>query len=89
MLLVTKAAEVLQREFTGRRVKMLFVDGTGIGGPICDRLKQLGFKNVLEVQFVRRAPDRKYANMRSYMWGRLREWLSHGSIDAAPSSSRT
>ena len=83
MLLVTKAADVLQREFTGRRVKMLFVDGTGIGGPICDRLKQLGFTNVMEVQFARRAPDRKYANMRSYMWGRMREWLSHGSIDAA------
>ena len=42
MVLVTQAAEVLNTVYDGRRVKMLFIDGTGIGGPIVDRLKQLG-----------------------------------------------
>ena len=49
MRLVTVAADVLAREYSGRKIDMLFVDGTGIGGPICDRLKQLGHKNINEV----------------------------------------
>ena len=81
MLLVTKAAEVLNRRYDGQPVKMMFVDGTGIGGPIVDRLKQLGHTNVMEVQFGAKATDGKYANMRSYMWGKMRGWLVHGTID--------
>ena len=54
---------------------------TGIGGPIVDRLRQLGHTNVMEVQFGGRAPKRKYANMRPYMWGQMRDWLGHGCID--------
>ena len=71
MRLVTKAAEVLNTLHGGAAVKMMFIDGTGIGGPIVDRLKQLGHTNVMEVQFGGQAPDRKYANMRSYMWGKI------------------
>src|SRR3990167_9336917 len=63
---------------------MLFVDGTGIGGPICDRLLQLGHRNVMEVQFGAKSPDRQFANMRSFMWGRLRAWLPRGAIDVTP-----
>ena len=75
MRLVTQAAEVLGTVYDGRRVKMMFIDGTGIGGPIVDRLKQLGHTNVMEVQFGAQAPDRKYANMRAFMWGKMRDWL--------------
>jgi len=84
MRLVTLAADVLGRTYDGRKVAMLFIDGTGIGGPICDRLKQLGHRNVSEVQFGAKAPDPKYANMRSYMWGQVREWLARGAIDTDP-----
>lgn len=84
MRLVTVAADVLTREYDGRKVHTLFVDGTGIGGPICDRLRQLGHKNILEVQFGAESPDPKFANMRAYMWGRMKDWLAHGSIDAHP-----
>ena len=81
-LLVTKAADVLSQRYNGHSVAMMFIDGTGIGGPIVDRLKQLGFsRKVMEVQFGGTPPDRKYANMRSFMWGRMRDWLRHGSID--------
>jgi hypothetical protein len=80
MRLVTMAADVLGRTYDGRKVAMLFVDGTGIGGPIVDRLKQLGHKNVLEVQFGGEPPDSKFLNMRSYMWGKLRDWLPRGAI---------
>jgi len=33
-----------------------------------------------EVQFGGKAPDTHYANMRSYMWGRMKDWLLRGSI---------
>lgn len=84
MRLVTLAADILGRDFGGRRVSMLFVDGTGIGGPIVDRLQQLGHRNVVDVQFGGAAPDAKFANMRAWMWGKLREWLRTGAIDALP-----
>ena len=84
MRLVTVAADILARDFGGRTVHTLFIDGTAIGGPICDRLKQLGHKNIHEVQFGAAAPDPKYANMRAWIWSRLRDWLPHGAIDADP-----
>jgi hypothetical protein len=84
MRLVTVAADVLDRTFDGRKVAMLFVDGTGIGGPIADRLKQLGHKNVVEVQFGAESPNQKCANMRAFMWYQLRDWLAGGAIDADP-----
>jgi hypothetical protein len=81
MRLVTVAADVLGRTYDGRKVTTLFVDGTGIGGPICDRLRQMGHKNVMEIQFGAESPDPKLANMRAFMWAKLREWLPKGAID--------
>ena len=85
MRLVTVATDVLGRAYDGRKVDMLFVDGTGIGGPITDRLVQLGYDSrIMEVQFGSESPDPKFANMRAYMWGQVREWLKHGAIDPDP-----
>ena len=85
MKLVTLASDVLARTYDGRRVTMLFVDATGgsIGGPIADRLRQLGHQNVVDVQFGGESPDPRYANMRAYMWGRMRDSLKAGlAIDS-------
>ena len=84
MRLVSLAADVLARDYAGRKVSLMFVDGSGIGGPICDRLRQLGHTNIVEVQFGSQAPDAKFANMRAYMWGKLRDWLVRGQIDKSP-----
>ncbi len=84
MRLVTVAADVLGRVYDGRKVTTLFVDGTGIGGPICDRLRQMGHKNVMEIQFGAESPDPKLANMRAFMWSKLRDWLPKGMIDKSP-----
>jgi hypothetical protein len=85
MRLVSKAAELLDQGFDGLPISMLFIDATGIGGPIYDRLCQLGYsRRVVEVQFGGKAPDAKYANMRAYMWGKLREWLPRGAIRPDP-----
>ena len=60
---------------------MLFVD-SAFGAPIVERLKVLGFDNVAEINFGEtRTPDNHFANMRSYMWSQLKEWLARGAID--------
>jgi hypothetical protein len=67
---------------------MIFIDGGGVGGGVIDRVRQLGLKNVVEVQFGSKA-DRQagdqgtrfsYANKRCEMWGWCREWLLGGAI---------
>jgi hypothetical protein len=82
MRLVSLATEVLTRQYGGSRVHTLFIDGSGIGGPICDRVRQLGHFNAVEVQFGGASPDPKLANMRAYMWSRMKEWLARGAIDS-------
>lgn len=89
MRLVTLACDVLERTYDSRKVSMLFIDGTGIGGPIYDRLAQLGHgSRVMEVQFGATAPEathgQKFANMRAYMWGKCRDWLKRGAIPSDP-----
>lgn len=79
MRVATVLVEALDRTWNGQKVHTAFVD-SGFGGPIVNRCHQLGFKNVIEVSFGAKAPDLHYANMRSYMWGKLRDWLEHGAI---------
>ena len=45
-----------------------------------ERLHVLGYTNVVEVNFGAASPDRHQANMRAYMWNKLRDWLEHGAI---------
>ncbi len=80
MRLVTKAADLLAQY----PISMMFIDATGIGGPIADRLRQMGHRNVMDVQFGGESPDAKLANMRSFMWSKLRDWLPRGAIDKTP-----
>ncbi len=63
------------------KVAMLFLDSAGICGPVAARLRLLGYKNVIEVNFGADALNPKYSNMRSYMWGQMKEWLPTGAID--------
>jgi hypothetical protein len=63
-------------------IAMLFLDSAGIAGPIAARLRQLGHRNVQEVNFGADSPDIKYAYMRDYIWGSMKEWLITGAIDA-------
>lgn len=97
MKLVTKLVDLISNP--GRpelRPDAIFVDETGVGGPLVDRLRQLGFKNVYGVVFstaatgadgmVQEATGRpKLANKRIEMWWMGREWLrAGGAIDDDP-----
>src|SRR3990167_1878419 len=81
MQLAAWVIEQLNRTFNGRKIDILFVDA-GYGGPIVNRCHQLGFKNVIEINFGKAAPDYHYANMRAYMWGKAKEWLLVGGIES-------
>jgi len=53
----------------------VFVDGTGVGAGVVDRLLQLGYP-VVEVNFGGRADDREhYGNRSAEMWGLTKKWL--------------
>ena len=86
MKMATLVADVLERTYQGVKIAALFVDATGgsVGGPVADRLRQLEFKHVYDVQFGGESPDPKMANMRAYMWSKMRDWLrAGGGIDSS------
>ncbi len=83
-VMVNRLADVLSKEFDGRRIHTLFLDSAGIAGPVGSRLRNLGFKNVQEVNFGADSPDVKCRYMRDYMWNELKQWLLSGAIDKDP-----
>jgi hypothetical protein len=80
-VLTGKLSDVLTRTYSGQRVAMLFLDSAGIAAPVESRLRSLNFKNIMTVNFGAHSPDAKYAYMRDYMWGKLKDWLRDGAID--------
>jgi hypothetical protein len=78
--LIARCAQILRDDRTRYRVAMMFVD-SAFGSPIVERLRTLGFDNVVEVNFGGRSPDDHQENMRAYMWNQCKEWLGKGSID--------
>lgn len=79
--ILARLADVLGDKRKERRVSMMFVD-SAFGAPYVERLRAMGFDNVQEVNFGGPSPDRHEANMRAYMWRRLKDWLERGSIPA-------
>lgn len=80
MVLVARLCVLIEKE----RPDAIFVDATGVGGPIGDRLRQLGH-NVIDVQFGSESPNPKLANLRTYMWMQVLEALKAGlAIDMDP-----
>src|SRR6266851_4487124 len=80
-VLVGKLAEILRDARPGRKVAAMFID-MAFGAAIYERLRALGFNNVFEVNFgLTHTPDRTKANMRAYMWDRMKDWLLTGAIE--------
>lgn len=52
----------------------------GNGTGVIDRLREMGYK-VHEVWFGAKADDAEWANKRTEMWARMRDWLGGGCID--------
>lgn len=77
-VVVAKAAEILSER--GRnKVSALFGD-QAFGAVVLERLRNSGYTNVFEVNFGDTSIDKHYLNMRAYMWGSMKNWLTMGSI---------
>lgn len=78
MRLVSLITMVLDRH----KPDVTFLDETGLGGPIVDRLVQLGY-HVIGVNFGAKADDeKKYVNKTAEMGWRCRQWLIEGGAIA-------
>lgn len=56
----------------------VFVDETGLGSGVVDRLRQLNY-SVIGVNFGAKADDKdRYFNKRSEIWCRMRDWIQDG-----------
>jgi hypothetical protein len=75
---------VLDSNGIRRRIHTMFLDSAGISGAIGSRLHDLGFRNVIEVNFGADSPDPKYRNMRAKMWGDMKDFPLTGAIDDNP-----
>jgi len=54
------------------------IDSIGAGGPICERLIELGYEGIVEpVNVARHSNDReRFANYRAELWQEMLDWLS-------------
>lgn len=70
------------RRLWGGEPAAIFADGGSIGGPIIDRMMQLGVENIIEIMFGSAAEEKdKWGNKRAEMWARMRNWLEIGCLD--------
>lgn len=53
----------------------------GNGTGVIDRLKDLGYKKIHEIWFGSKSSDPEWANNRTHIWAKMREWLRGGMID--------
>jgi len=89
MTLAGRVAEVA----TQHQAEAVFVDVTGVGGGVVDRLRQLGHQ-VIEVNFGGKSdnapPDAEpCANKSAEMWAKMRTWLKTGGAIEDDADLRT
>lgn len=77
---IAKIVDLATTDDRLRRPDAIIVDETGVGGPIVDRLRGLlgDTAQVYGVQFGSASPLPKLANMRMFIWWKLREALRIG-----------
>jgi hypothetical protein len=73
--------DVLAKALTEQRITAMFID-SAFGAPVAVRLREMGFKNVHEVNFGGPSADAHAENARAAMWKALKEWLPKGAIDS-------
>lgn len=79
--LAAHCAEAIERY----KPDAVFVEGDGVGAGVIDILKDAGYR-INEVTAGGGAENKDaYANHRTEMWGRMRDWLPQGSLPDDPS----
>lgn len=81
-VMAMKLNDVLTRSYNGEKVQVLFFDSAGIASQVESRLRALGHKNIIVVNFGADSPHPRFAYMRDFMWGEMKNWLERGAIDS-------
>jgi hypothetical protein len=77
---IVELSEHVARAMDKYKPDACFVEGDGVGGGVVDILKDAKFR-ITEVKTGGGAEDKDmYANHRTEMWGRMRDWLPGASI---------
>jgi hypothetical protein len=74
-LIISKLDEALRT----LDIKAMFIDAA-FGAAVVERLRMLGHKQVIEVNFGGESPDPHDANMRAHMWRKAKEGLLYTAI---------
>lgn len=76
----TELAEYCAAAIDRYKPDAVFIEGDGVGGGVIDILKHYGYR-VMEVTAGGGAQDKDmYANHRTELWGRMREWLPTAAL---------
>jgi hypothetical protein len=77
-----EVAGMVARVIGAEKPARVFVDVGGLGAGVVDRLRELGFSQLVEaVNFGERAVDpEKYRNKRAECWGEMRKWLAEPPV---------
>lgn len=62
------------------RPSAIFVDAIGIGAGVFDQAKNIGLPVVEVVVSQRPSDPKQYFNLRSQLWGEMRDWLHNGAV---------
>lgn len=75
------AAEVAEQIETWRP-DAVFIDATGMGWAVVDRLNQLGYSRLIYAVQTGEKPfdEREYVNHRSELWVRMRKWIREAGV---------
>jgi len=70
-------------EYHSWQADIVCVDGTGVGTGVVHRLRELNIPTVDVMVGSQSTDPAQYANLRTELWGRARQWL-RGSVDLDP-----
>jgi len=74
-----EVANIVAQEIMDWHPQAIFVDETGLGAGVVDRLNQLGFK-VVGVNGSGSSDDKRYLNKRVETWGVMADWIKTAQI---------
>lgn len=75
-----KIAALVAEEINDWQPDAVFIDATGMGWGVVDRLHQMGFTQVIGVQTGEKAfAHTRYVNRRAELWGAMRDYIDEGA----------
>jgi len=75
----TEVSAYLMDYYHKHKPEKIFIDAIGIGAGVFDQSKHMGLPVVEVVVSTKSSDPKMYFNLRSQLWGELRDWLNNGA----------